>query len=124
MKTTNDLMMVIRPEANETKMLLMDGPDQVMKAVLAPSSRAHHRAASTLVEGLALWYQRPLSIVLYVDSWAEPFVAGFCDELGLGERHLHYEVEVVDRRPVRDTKQLSFRSCFSELEEICTRRIL
>jgi hypothetical protein len=118
----SDLMMVIRPEANETKLLMMKGRNQVMKAVLPPASRGHHRAASTLVEALALWYQQQLSVVLYADVWAEPFATGFCDVFGFGEAHLHYEVEVVDPRPQENGKQLSFTSCFSELEELCTRR--
>ena len=118
----NDLIVVIRPEATETKLLIMKGRDQVMKAVLPPASRAHHRAASTLVEALALWYQQQLSVVLYADVWAEPFATGFCDTFGFGEDRLHYAVEVVDPRPLGKGRQLSFTSCFSELEEICTRR--
>ena len=118
----NELMMVIRPEATETKLLMMKGRDQVMKAILPPASHAHHRAASTLVEALALWYQQQLSVVLYADVWAEPFATGFCDVFGFGEDHLHYAVEVVNPRPKEEGRQLLFTSCFSELEEICTRR--
>ena len=124
MRLTNELMMVIRPEADETKLLMMNGPRQVLKAVLPRGSRAHPRAAATVVEGLALWYQRQVSVVLYADVWAEPFGTDFCDVFGFGERHLHYEVKVVDRGPREEGKQLSFRSCFSELEELCTRRYL
>jgi hypothetical protein len=119
---SHELMIVIQPEAIQTKVLMMDGPDQVLKAVLPRPASAHPRAASMLMEALALWYRRKLSVVLYADVWAEPFATGFCDGLGLGETHLHYEVDVVDPRPQEKGKQLSFTSGFSELEELCARR--
>jgi hypothetical protein len=66
----------------------------VLKAVLPPARQAHPRAAPTLLEGLALWQQRPLSVVLSADGLEDGFAMGLCDELGLGERRLHYQVEV------------------------------
>lgn len=120
----NELTMIIRPEAHETKLLVMKGRDEVMKAVLPGSAHAHHLAAPTLAEAMALWYQRQLSVVLYADVWEEPFARGFCDVFGFGVNHLHYNVEVVNPSAQTDGKQLTFSSCFSELKEVCTRRFL
>ena len=70
-----------------------DGQD-LMKAVLSPASKAHPRAASTLLEGLALWQERPLSVVVCVDGRSDGHALGLYDALGLGRRTLHYEVGV------------------------------
>ena len=119
----NELRMVIRPEASETKLLLMKGHDEVMKAVLPSSSHAHHRAAPTLAEAMALWFQQPLSVVLYADVWDEPFATAFCDGLGFGVTNLHYEVDLVEPGIRRDGQQLHFSGRFSELKRVCTRRL-
>lgn len=64
----------------------------------------HPRAAATLLEGLSLWYQRPLSVVLCVDDELNSSALGLCDALGYGQRSLHYEVgiAVTDRIPKRN----------------------
>lgn len=119
----NELRMVIGPEASETKLLLMKGRDEVMKAVLPPSSRAHRRAAPTLAEAIALWYQQQLSVVLYADVWGEPFATAFCDSLGFGVKSLHYDVDVVEPGAGQGGQRLHFPGRFSELKNLCTRSL-
>jgi hypothetical protein len=58
------------------------------------ASKAHPRAASTLLEGLALWQQRPLGVVVCVDGQSDGHALGLYDALGLGRRTLHHEVGV------------------------------
>jgi hypothetical protein len=71
---------------------------------------AHPRAAATLLEGIALWHQRPLSVVLSADASDDGSALGLCDALGFG-RTLHYEVAVAmtegrGRRRRRDLRGL------------------
>ena len=49
------------------------------------------KRAATLLEGLALWHQQPLSVVLSADASDDGTALGLCDALGFG-RSLHYEV--------------------------------
>jgi hypothetical protein len=63
----------------------------LLQAILGPIHMAHPRAAATLLEGLALWHQRPLSVVLSADDADDGSALGLCDALGYG-RTLHYEV--------------------------------
>ncbi len=71
----------------------------------------------TLLEGLSLWLQRPLSVVLCADAEETSSALGLCDGFGIGRETLHYEVEVVDPRrrrhglgSFRDLRQLSLRA--------------
>ena len=76
---------------------------------------AHPRAAQTLLEGLSLWTQRPLSVVVSADNQASSSALGLCDGFGLGNETAHYAVEVLDRGRSRglgrfaDLKQLELR---------------
>ena len=85
---------VLSPEPTQVRVLArVDGQD-LMKAVLGSADQAHPRAASTLLEGLALWQQRPLGVVVCVDGRSDGHALGLYDALGLGRRTLHYEVAV------------------------------
>ena len=96
----NQLTLSIAPERSRTRLLMMNTAAQteVMKAVLGPVSMSHHRAAPTLLEGLSLWHQAPLSVVLFADEQASSFEDLLCDELGFGHRNLHYDVAIRGRR--------------------------
>ena len=97
----------------------MAGNDEVMRAVLSPMRGIHPRAAATLLEGLSLWYQQTVSVVLSADVEECSFGTGILDDLGCGERTAHYIVDVAfhDHRPpgrrlrglgdFRDLRQLS-----------------
>ena len=93
------LTVVIQPELGRTRLLATCGVEEVFKAALAPAAQAHHRAAPTLLEGLALWFQRPVGVVLSLGELRDGTALGLCDEFGFGARTLHYSVDV--RRPPR-----------------------
>ena len=76
----------------------------MMRAVFGPVASMHRRAAATLLEGLSLWHQQPLSVVLYADAPDAGCAMGLFDALGFGARTLHYEVGIAlrdGRRPRR-----------------------
>ena len=91
----DSILVKIAPELTRTRLLVTTDGQDVLKAVLGPSSEMHPRAAATLLEGLALWQQRRLSVVLCADELPSSSVAmGLCDALGFGQRTVHYDVGV------------------------------
>lgn len=89
---------VIAPSATRTRVLVTEGPDELLRAVLPPSSRLHcERATLTFLEGLALWLNAKLHVVLSVDAKETGFCLGLTDELGVGVGSVFFDVEVRDR---------------------------
>jgi hypothetical protein len=115
----NSLVMTIAPESGQTRLLMLNGQTEVMKAVLGPASLSHPRAAATLLEGLSLWHQSPLSVVLFVDEQASSFDLSLCDGLGFGHRTLHYDVAVAMRESRRRRGRLAGLGDFRELRRVC-----
>ena len=107
--------LVCKPSSEATRLYLTYGGDEALRAVLPPPGAQHPTAASILLEGLSLWLQRPLSVVLYADAEETSSALGLCDGFGMGRETLHYEVEVFDPRRRRglgtfcDLRQLSLR---------------
>jgi hypothetical protein len=93
---------VIAPSAMRTRVLVTEGSDELLRAVLPSSSQLHcERAANTFLEGLAMWLNAKLHVVLSVDAKEVGFCLGLTDELGVGVRSLFFDVEVRDRRARR-----------------------
>jgi hypothetical protein len=93
---------VIAPSATTTRVLVTEGSDELLRAVLpSPSQLWLERATITFLEGLALWLDAKLHVVLSVDAKEAGFYLGLADELGLGMRSLFFDVEVRDRRARR-----------------------
>jgi hypothetical protein len=93
---------VIVPSATRTRVLVTEGSDELLRAVLpSPSQLRHERATTTFLEGLALWLDAKLHVVLSVDAKEAGFCLGLTDELGVGMRSLFFDVEVRDRRARR-----------------------
>jgi hypothetical protein len=89
---------VMVPSAARTRVLLMDGPDELLRAVLPPPSQLHYeRAAITFLESLALWLNQNVHVVLSVDEKEARCCLGLTDELGVGVRSVYFDVEVRDR---------------------------
>lgn len=85
-------------EATRTRVLITQGPTDIAKAILPPSSNAHPRATATLLEGLSLFLNERLCVVLCVDEHSVSCDAlGLLDALGYGERSVFYEVGVAAR---------------------------
>ncbi|MBM3992467.1 MAG: hypothetical protein FJ298_15915 [Planctomycetes bacterium] len=91
----------IAPEPTRVRILATQDRHDILKAVLAPTSVAHPRAAATLLEGLSLWYQQTLGVVLCADDRVPSFGSGLCDELGFGTRKLHFEVGIAEHARCR-----------------------
>ena len=92
----------IIPSAARTRVLLTEGPDELLRAVLpSPSQLQHERAVISFLESLALWVNAKLHVVLSVDAREAGCCLGLTDELGVGVRSLFFDVEVRDRRARR-----------------------
>ncbi len=107
--------LAVKPSRETTRLLLTDWEGEVLRAAL-PRVPRDPRAAPTLLEGLALWLGRPLSVVLFAVDMDVSSVPGLSGDFAEGVATVHYEVEVVDpaRRPrglgpFRDLRQLLLR---------------
>ena len=112
------ITIAIAPEKHQTRMLMMCGQAELMKAVLGPVSASHSRAAATLLEGLALWQQKMLSVVLFADAEVDSCELALCDGLGFGQKTLHYDVSIA-MRSHRNARRLSGLGDFRELRQLC-----
>jgi hypothetical protein len=98
----DQITVTLAPEAGRVRMLVSTSSGEILRAVLGPTATMHPRAASTLLEGLALWHQQRLCVVVCADGPDAGCAMGLFDALGLGERTLHYEVGIAMRdRPAR-----------------------
>jgi hypothetical protein len=107
--------------AARSRVLLTVGTDELMRAILPPTSQVQHpRAVASILEGLAMWLDRPPRVVVSADELDASFFFGLTDELGLPCNSVYRSVEVVTppvRRPrgrridrlgdFRDLRQLS-----------------
>ncbi len=98
---------------------MMEGRDERMRAVLGPATRAHPRAAETLLEGLALWHQQALSVVLCAGVGGDTSALRLEDALGFGVRNVHFEVEVALREQGRRPRRLAGLGNFGDLRQLC-----
>lgn len=104
---TEEFRLTIVPRRHETRILMTEGPDDVLVARLGPVTSAHHRwAAPMLLEALSLWQGRPLRVVLSAESEDYLCSLGLSDGFGLGVSSLHYVVDIVDPREVRRGRRL------------------
>lgn len=109
------ISVIIAPDPARVRILVRGSEGDILKAVLGPPGQAHTRAARSLLEGLSLWHQRPLAVVLCADGPFDGHALGLCDSLGFGDRNLHYEVGIAHRRT---TRRLSGVADFSDLREL------
>lgn len=87
----------VKPTRETTRLYLTLGGRELLRAVLPPPSPGlHPRSAPTVLEGLALWLQRPLSVVLCAVDEDSSFALGLSDGFGFGRASEHYDVEVVN----------------------------
>jgi hypothetical protein len=85
-------------EPTQTRVLITRGPRDIGKAILPPTGNAHPRATATLLEGLSLYMNERLCVVLSVDEWsASSDSLGILDAFGHGDSSVFYEVAVATR---------------------------
>jgi hypothetical protein len=113
------ITVTMQPLPRETRLLVMAGRHEVMRAILGPATATHPRAAATLLEGLSLWHQRPVSVVLYADDEVSSSATRMLDELGYGARTVHYEVEVAFRGERRRGRRIQGFGNFGDLRQLC-----
>lgn len=102
----HDPRLTVVPSRARTRLLLTQGPDELMRAVLPPPEQVQHeRAARTLIEGLSLWLDRPLHVALCASESQSSFCLGLTDEMSVGVRGLFYRVDVVEPRRERPRGQ-------------------
>jgi hypothetical protein len=90
-------MVRLSAELTQTRLLMTQGSRDIGKLILPRAPSAHPRAASTLLEGLALFLGERLSVVLCVDDSSPSCELALVDGLGFGERNIFYEVGVAAR---------------------------
>lgn len=113
----NRITVTLAPEATRVRLLAMGPEGEMMRAVLGPAATMHRRAAATLLEGLSLWHQQSLSVVLYADAPDAGCAMGLFDALGFGERTLHYEVGIAVRNG-RRPRRLGGLADFRDLRQL------
>jgi len=113
----DDLILSLKPTFSETRLLLCRGQDEVLKARLPPPSQIHPRAAPTLCEALALWFQRPLCVVLAAADGDSTSALSLSDGFGFGARTVHYAVRVLE--PGRRGHRLAGLGSFADLRQLC-----
>jgi hypothetical protein len=104
----------LKPTPETTRLYLTVGGQELLRAVLPPPGPCRHpRSAPILLEGLALWLQRPLSVVLCAADGDDSSALGLSDGFGFGYQTVHYDVEVVD--PARRRRGLG---SFADLQRL------
>lgn len=116
--TQERLLVTLDPRASGTQILVMEGQDERLRAVLGPAHGTHPRAAATLLEGLALWHQMPLAVVLCVDDSEVSSALHLYDALGEGVRNVHFEVGIVARDRRARGRRLSSLGRFGDLRQL------
>lgn len=88
------ISVVLAPGPAQVRLLARADGKDLMKAVLGPAREAHARAASTLLEALALWQQRPVEAVVCVADRFDGDELDLFEGLGIGKRTVHHQVGV------------------------------
>lgn len=113
------ITVTMEPLAHETRLLVMAGRDEVMRAILGPTTASHPRAVPTFLEGLALWHQQALSVVLCADVEACLSATRLLDGLGFGTKNVHYNVELAFRADLERGRRLRGIGSFRDLQKLC-----
>lgn len=115
---TEPITVTIAPERGRVRMLARCGPHDVLKAVLGPFAASHPRAATTLLEGLSLWHQQRLAVVLCADDEFDGSALDLCDGLGYGRASLHYDVGLAFHGRRQSRRRIRGLGDFSDLRQL------
>jgi len=117
--TMDRITVTMQPLLRETRLLVMAGRHEVMRAVLGPATASHPRAAATLLEGLSLWHQQALAVVLCAGDEANSSATRMFDALGFGVKTVHYDVEVAFPAHPRRGRRIPGFGNFGDLRQLC-----
>lgn len=88
-------IVTISTKGNKTRLLLTEGPDELQRAMLPPPSCVYYEdAVRNFLQGLSMWLDHRLHVVLSVATRDASYCLGLTDNLGFGERHVFFDVEV------------------------------
>lgn len=115
----NQITVTISTSNRQTKLLLTEGSDQLMKAILPPSHHARHpRAMQTFLEGLALLLGHSFRVVVSAADLEGTSLFGLTDDFGVSQPNVFYSVEVVEPTQRRGAKQTTGVGDFRDLRQL------
>ena len=104
---------------SRTRLLLLDGQDELMRAALPPGHLLRQRrAASTLLEGISLWLDAQVSVVLSADEVDRSYFLDLVDEFGMPARSVYFDVRLVEKAGRRRPQRLRGVSDFADLRQL------
>jgi hypothetical protein len=102
-----------------TRILVTDGTDELLRAVLPPPTQARDpRAAQTLLEGLALMLGHAVRVVVSAGDLDGTSFFGLTDEFGIRQNTVFYSVEVIERTRRRRSRRLAGVGDFRDLRQL------
>lgn len=97
---------LVTATSKRTRVVVTMGEKVVLRASLPPLSTVRNaRAATTLLEALALWADERLCVALHADDAENCFRCDLADEMGLGARSVYYAIELVKHEPRRRSRR-------------------
>jgi len=88
-------IVTISTKNNMTRLLLTQGGDELLRARLPPPASVYYEnAVRNVLQGLSMWLNHKLHVVLSVDAEEAFYCLGLTDGLGFGERHVFFDVDV------------------------------
>jgi hypothetical protein len=102
-----------------SRLLLQEGPDEILKAYLPGChSMQHPKALLNWLEGLALWLNQPLLVVVSaIDLDALSFL-GLTDDFGIPCKNLFFTVRVVEKAERHLGKRVKGIGNFTDLRQL------
>lgn len=113
------LTVTMSPLQKETRVLLLAGRNELMRGILGPMTASHPRAVATFLEGLSLWHQQALSVVLCADDMGTSCATRLWEGLGEGVKTVHYGVEMACLGRPRRGRRLSGIGDFGDMRRLC-----
>lgn len=106
--------------ATKTRVLVMQGRDELLRAELPPLSAVMHEAAvKRLLEGLSLWLDQRVCVALSApERDSDLFRLDLVDELGAGSRSVFYAVETIPPGALHHPRRLRGVGEFGELRQL------
>jgi hypothetical protein len=102
-----------------TRVMLLRGASEKLRAVLPPLTHVRQpRAVMALLEGLALWGDSRVRVVLCADATASTYWLGLTDASGRGARSVFYEVQVVAPQDKRRAAQVHAFGDFEDMRQL------
>ena len=88
---------VLYPIARWTRLRMSHGPDELLRVIVPPPAQVRHETTAPILEGLSLWLDAQLAVVLSVDARSAGCCLGLTRELGAGDRSVFHRVEAAGR---------------------------